>query len=93
LYNVVPTVDKDVIVRLQNSQIQEEEKEITREEVAESVRQLKEGKSAGLDNIKGELIKGGGDVTIDLLLKIYNKIWSSGEWPSLWTPSIVIPLP
>jgi len=56
LYNVVPTVDKDIIVRLQNSQIQEEEKEITREEVAEAVRQLKEGQSAGVDNIPGELI-------------------------------------
>ena len=30
---------------------------------------------------------------IDMLLTICNKIWQSGDWPTLWTQSLVITLP
>ena len=30
---------------------------------------------------------------IDALLNICNKIWQTGEWPTTWTPSLVITLP
>ena len=30
---------------------------------------------------------------IDVLLNICNKIWQTGEWPTLWTQSLVITLP
>ena len=30
---------------------------------------------------------------IDVLTKICNKIWKTGEWPILWTQSLIITLP
>jgi sorting nexin-29 len=66
---------------------------ILREEVEEAVRSLKKGKSAGIDNIPGELVQAGGEAMIDTLHTICQKIWSTGEWPTKWTQSLVITLP
>ena len=30
---------------------------------------------------------------IDVLTKISNKIWKTGEWPTPWTQSLIITLP
>ena len=66
---------------------------ILREEVEEAVKALKKGKSAGIDNIPGELVLAGGEAMIDALLAICQKIWETGEWPTQWTQSLVITLP
>jgi hypothetical protein len=57
------------------------------------VASLKKCKAAGLDNIPSELLQTGGEKVVDSLLIICNKIWSTGEWPSTWTQSLVITLP
>ena len=54
---------------------------------------MKKGKSAGVDNIPAELVQAGGEDVITALTTICNKIWQTGEWPSLWTQSLVITLP
>ena len=66
---------------------------ILREEVEASVKSLKKGKSAGVDNIPLELVQAGGEAMIDMLLIICNKIWQTGEWPTPWTQSLIITLP
>ena len=66
---------------------------ILREEVEAAVKSLKKGKSAGVDNIPGELVQAGGEVMISALLTICNKVWHTGEWPTTWTQSLVITLP
>ena len=63
------------------------------EEVEATVKSLKKGKSAGVDNIPSELSQAGGEAMIDMLLIICNKIWQTGEWPSPWTQSLIITLP
>nr|XP_049612464.1 uncharacterized protein LOC125989972 [Syngnathus scovelli] len=65
---------------------------ILREEIVSAVQSLKPGKSPGVDNITAELIKAGGDPIIDALLLICNKIWTTGEWPTSWTQSLIITL-
>ena len=50
------------------------------------------GKSASIDNIPAELIKAGGNIVIQILLDICNKIWETGIWPSDWTKSMIISL-
>ena len=67
--------------------------DILREEVEEAVKMLKKGKSAGVDNIPGELVQAGGEDMISMLHRICNKIWKTGEWPKEWTQSLVITLP
>ena len=66
---------------------------ILREEVEAAVKALKKGKSAGVDNIPGELVQAGGEAMISALTTICNKIWQTGEWPTPWTQSLVIMLP
>ena len=51
-----------------------------------AVQSLKKGKSAGVANIPAEQVQADGeDVITDL--KICNKIWQTGEWPTPWTQS------
>ena len=66
---------------------------ILRNEVETAIKSLKKGKSAGIDNIPAELVQSGGDCMIDALTIICNKIWLTGEWPMLWTKSLIITLP
>ena len=49
--------------------------------------------SAGIDGIPAELVQAGGEDVITALVTICNKIWQTGEWPTAWTPSLVITLP
>ena len=58
-----------------------------------AVKALKMGKSAGMDTIPAELGQAGGEAMIDILTAICNKIWKTGEWPTTWTPSLVITHP
>ena len=53
---------------------------ILREEVEIAVASLKKGKSAGVDNIPAELVQAGGEIMIDVLTEICNRIWRTGEW-------------
>ena len=91
LYNYEANGDPTV---LNFTSIEEEESlPILRTEVEAATRSLKRGKSAGVDNIPGELIRAGGESLIDFLTIICNNIWQTGEWPSAWTTSLVITLP
>ena len=54
---------------------------------------MKKGKSAGVDSIPEELVQADGENVITVLTTIWNKVWQTGEWPSLWTQSLVITLP
>ena len=62
-------------------------------EIEVAMKALKKGKSAGVDNIPGELIQAGGQPLVTALTTICNKIWDTGEWPTQWTQSLVITLP
>ena len=62
-------------------------------EVDAAIQSLKKGKSAGIDNIQAELVQAGGEDVITAPTTVCNKIWHTGEWPTLWTQSLVITLP
>ena len=49
------------------------------EEVEAAVKSLKEGMSAGVDNIPSELVQARGEAMTDVLLIICNKIWQTGR--------------
>ena len=48
-----------------------------------AVKAQKTGTSAGVDNIPAELVQAGGEAMIDILTAVCNKIWKTGEWPTL----------
>ena len=66
---------------------------IIKEEMESAIRALTDVKAALVDNIPAELIKNGGESVIELLTKICNKIWQTGEWPTQWTQSLIITIP
>ena len=95
LYNYQLTSDKDLLGRLRSlsSANEEDDPPILASEVATAIESLKDGKSPGIDNVPAELIKKGGQTTIEIYTKLCNEVWSTGVWPSAWTQSLIIPLP
>ena len=91
LYNYESCEDNSVLDCSQPSE--EHVQPILREEVEIAVASLKKGKSAGVDNIPAELVQAGGETMIDVLSEICNRTWRTGEWPTLWTQSVIITLP
>ena len=64
-----------------------------RSEVELAVKQLKNGKATGCDDISAEMIKASGELGISLLHKLIVKIWQTGEWPEDWRRAVLIPIP
>ena len=60
------------------------------EKAEATIRSLKSGKIAGIDNIPAELLKHGWESVVDILTIICNKIWQTSEWPTPWMQSIIV---
>uniref|UniRef100_A0A8D8T8A4 Craniofacial development protein 2 n=1 Tax=Cacopsylla melanoneura TaxID=428564 RepID=A0A8D8T8A4_9HEMI len=67
--------------------------EIMKEEVEIAIKQLKEGKAAGLDQIPAEIIKLFDEKSIERIIKIFNFIHRTGKIPKEWLKSEFITLP
>ena len=95
LYTCVPdtAADKETLAQLASNPKQEEDMPILRDEIEKAIKQLKDGKAAGVDNIPGELLKHGGEKVINAMTLICNAIWKTRKWPHQWTESIIIPIP
>ena len=61
----------------------EDDHPILRKEVEAAVQSLKKRKLAGVDNIPEELVQANGEDVTTALTTICNKIWQTGEWPTL----------
>lgn len=70
----------------------EQEPDILKVEVEQAIRYLKNNKSTGVDNVSAEMLKQLTPSGVDLLWKICNRIWQTGQWPSDWSSSTFIPL-
>ena len=65
LYNYELKVDKESLGQTQDRETDPQTTQILRVEEEEAVKQMKNGKSPGIDNLPGELIKNGGPAMID----------------------------
>ena len=66
---------------------------ITRAEIKNAKKKLKSGKATGCDNMPPEAIKAGGEVSEEVLLDLYNQIWSKEKVRDEWKKGLVIKLP
>ena len=66
---------------------------ISEEEIRKAIKNLKNGKAAGNDGIRAELIKYGGETVVRELTKLCNSIWTAGRVPEEWKEGIIIPIP
>jgi len=93
LYNYELKTEPSIINKQQYQKEPIENIPILQAEIEDAVKKLKTGKSPGVDNVPGELIKYGGNETIKALTTLCQKIWQLKEWPKEWTQSLVIPIP
>ena len=66
--------------------------EITQDEVRSVVFSLKNSKSPGLDNLAAEVFKTACDLLSPYMVKIFNKIFMSGEYPDSWCKGVIVPI-
>ncbi|XP_063598624.1 uncharacterized protein LOC134775096 [Penaeus indicus] len=63
------------------------------DEVKEAIKDLKNDKSPGADEITAELIKNGGPNIEAFYHKLCCKVWNDQKWPADWLKSVFVPIP
>jgi hypothetical protein len=65
---------------------------ISEEEILKTIKELKNNKAAGFDIIINEMLKCGQSVLVKPLSKLFNIIFSSGEYPFQWSKGYIHPI-
>jgi Endonuclease-reverse transcriptase/Reverse transcriptase (RNA-dependent DNA polymerase) len=65
---------------------------VTKEEIWQVIRKLKNGKSVGMDGIANELVKLAGKSILPYLEVIINLTFRTGKLPKDWKESLVVPI-
>ena len=65
----------------------------SKEEIKRAVKQLKNGKASGVDNISAELLKVDIDTSSNILHYLFSSIWENEVIPSDWDKGIIVKLP
>ena len=66
---------------------------ISRAEIRAAIKSLKIGKVTGIDNMPSEAIHAGGEVSVEALYKLLNKIWREEQIPDEWKKGLLVKLP
>ena len=66
--------------------------DVSKEEVKAAIRHLKNNKSPGPDSIMSEILKALDTAIVPFLVKYFNKLVSSGLYPTEWAKAIIVSL-
>ena len=66
--------------------------EIRPEEIRSVIVSLKNDKSPGLDNLVAEIFKLTNELLLPYLVRLYNKIFLSGDYPESWSKGVIVPI-
>ena len=66
--------------------------EFSENELRKVIFSLKNNKSAGIDNITGEILKASFEFTSQFMLSLYNRMFNSSEYPRAWGEGIIAPI-
>ena len=69
-----------------------EVEKISKEEVRENMKRMKNGKAVGPDDIPVEVWKCLGEIALEFLTKLYNRTMESERMPEEWRDNIMIPI-
>ena len=90
--NLFASVNQVVQPHREAGHSSEVEERITQEEVSRKVSRLKAGKSAGVDEIRTELIKNSGPGGIQWLSRIFNVAMKTSAVPADWSFAVIAPI-
>lgn len=81
-----------------NQAIGEEDNRISiappsRGEIIKAVKELKNGKSPGIDNIPPEVLKANPEATADILHRLLKQIWEEEAVPTEWKRGLLVKIP
>jgi hypothetical protein len=62
-------------------------------EIVNAIKAMKNGKTAGLDNIPSEVLKVDPHATADILLPLFQDIWQKEKFSTEWKEGIIIKVP
>ena len=65
----------------------------TNKEIRRAIKQLKNNKAAGSDDIPAEAPQTDIDISVELLYPLFTKIWKREEVPSDWREGYLVKLP
>ena len=64
----------------------------TRSELLTGLKQFKNNKASSFDQISNEMLKTGGPIIFDQILKLFNQIYESSLYPGVWKYDILNPI-
>jgi len=85
-------VEKLKEMKKQEGWNEELDEAITEEEVEAVMKKIKNGKAAGEDDIRGEMIKYGGAGMKKMLTRVFNILYDAEVWPEEWELGIITPV-
>ena len=94
LLNVEDDREADVLVGGVELQVfgDENEREITKDEVERALRETKVGKAAGMDGVRAEMLKKGGVTVLEWLVRLFNVCFMLSLVPVDWVCACIVPL-
>lgn len=66
--------------------------DITVDDVAWAIGDLKLNKASGTDNISAEMLKCGSTIATPFLTRLFNVVFTKGIYPSEWSKAIIVPI-
>ena len=67
-------------------------KKVSRKEVREAIRKMKQGKAAGLSEVTTEMIVAGGRIAEEVMLQLCQRVLDGKGIPNEWKTSVVVPI-
>ena len=81
--------DPNIDPNISNDQL---DADFTEEELRRAIFSQKDNKAPGIDCISAEILKSSFDFISDFLLNLYNRMFTSGEYPRSWGEGIITPI-
>ena len=72
--------------------VDEFDADFTESEIREAIFSQKDEKSPGIDNLPIEILKASYDYIAPFLLKVFNRLLNTGEYPRAWGKGIITPI-
>ena len=93
LYSTKRNMNEEMIE--QECEVNEEDlgPKILKEEVRLAMKEMKNGKAVGIDEIPIELLRCMGEEGLEEIVKLCNSIYIRGEWPKDFVKTVMIPIP